>query len=175
MSNTNVSVKLLCDALYVTTVELIVKASADPLIVDATYLPADLDSKTVFDWASSQKPYAWVLYLGEDPVGFYGLTPASSTCGIDVPDRSLERDVWLKDSARGQGVVRAATGIVSAQLIAEGWRHITAVIWESNTAALSGVRNAGFKSLGRGWWEKPGYDGGWCEVWILNLQDAQAS
>jgi hypothetical protein len=61
MSSTNVRIKLLSDAIDVTTVELIVKASADPLIVDATYLPAGLDEKTVFEWASSQKPYAWVL------------------------------------------------------------------------------------------------------------------
>jgi len=128
MSNTNVRIKLLSDALDVTTVELIVKASADPLIVDATYLPAGLNNKTVFEWASSQKPYAWVLYLGEEPVGFYGLTRAVSTCGIDIPDRSLERDVWLTDSARGQGIVRAATEILREQLVAEGWRYITAVI-----------------------------------------------
>lgn len=174
MPNT-VRTRPLSEGLDTATVRLFVEASADPLIVDATYLPPGLSSGDVVAWASRQARYAWVLYLDDEPVGFYKLTPPLSTCGIEVPDRTLEREVWLTAPARGRGVIRVATELLCAQLIGEGVENIAAVVWESNTAAISGARNAGFKALGRGWWEQPGYEGGWCEVWILGLKAVTAS
>ena len=152
--------------------ELLVTASADEQLLDATYLPPNLDESGAVAWAASEAGRGWFMYLEGNPVGFYGVGPLRSACGLDVPSAVVEREVWLTPAARGQGVVRAATELLRELFLERGVEHIVSVMAASNAAAIAGVRNGGFKQLGHGWWEYPEYDRYWCEVWILNLRDS---
>lgn len=151
--------------------ELLVTASTDEQLLDATYLPPNLDERGAVAWASSEAGRGWFMYLEGDPVGFYGVGPLRSACGLDIPSAAVEREVWLTRPARGQGVVRAATELLRARLLERGVEHIVSVMAASNAAAIAGVKNGGFKQLGHGWWEYPEYDRYWCEVWILDLRE----
>jgi RimJ/RimL family protein N-acetyltransferase len=172
MRNEAVRVVPVSGALSAAETELLVTASTDETLLDATYLPSDLDERGAVAWASSEAGRGWFMYLEGNPVGFYGVGPLRSSCGLDIPSAAVEREVWLTPAARGQGVVRAATELLRERLLERGVEYIVSVIAASNSAAIAGVKNGGFKQLGHGWWEHAEYGRYWCEVWILNLRDS---
>ena len=148
---------------------MIMAASSDLTLCDATYLPAGLNLLDAEDWLATRGPMAWVLMCNGAPCGWYELGPLKGSIGLELPDGTLEREVWLLPAWRGQGVVREATALLTPPMQLAGVRHVLGVAWESNVAAIKGMKRAGFARLGRVWWEHTDYEPGWCDAWMLNV------
>lgn len=146
-------------------------ASSDEALCDATYLPPGMQNTEALTWARGRFGQAWVLRLDSTPVGWFEVGPLHSACGFQLPERTLEREVWLLPEFRGRRLVQVAMTILGGSLRAAGATHLVGVTWESNMSAVRGMANAGFTRLGRGWWEYDDEPPGWCEVWLFDLHD----
>jgi RimJ/RimL family protein N-acetyltransferase len=155
--------------------DMIVAASSDPTLCDATYLPAGFNLLDAADWLAARGPLAWVLTCNGTPCGWYELGVLKGSIGLELPKGTLEREVWLLPTWRGQGVVREATTFLTPGMQLAGVRHVLGVAWESNVAAIKGMEHAGFTRLGRVWWEHTAYEPGWCDAWMLNVSLSEDS
>jgi hypothetical protein len=148
---------------------MVVSASADSELCEATYLPAGMDEVSAREWLEACPSMSWVVWCDGEPCGFLGLDALRGSIGVVLPAATLEREVWLLHPWRGRGVIRAANDLVLPVVVQRGVRAILGVAWEENRAAVRGMERAGFFSLGRVWWDLEGCDPGWCEAWVLRL------
>jgi hypothetical protein len=148
---------------------MVVSASADVELCEATYLPEGMDEFAARAWLGACPSMSWVVWCDGVPCGFLGLDALRGSIGVAVPAATLEREVWLLQPWRGRGVIRAANELILPVAAQRGVRAILGVAWEGNRSAVRGMERAGFSTLGRVWWELDGYDPGWCEAWVLRL------
>jgi hypothetical protein len=150
---------------------VLIEASFDSQLVDATYLPEEMSAEEAREYASERAGRAWVMFLDDVPVGWYEIGPIHSTCGFETPEGTLEREVWLLSAARGMRLINKTTELLRLDFLKSGVTHLLGVTWDSNVSAKQGLLNSGATRLGLGLWEYPGYTSGWCEVWLIDLRD----
>ena len=147
--------------------QMLLQASHDRELCDATYLPYGLESADVERWASDHRA-AWVVLDNEVPVGWWEVQPLKDSCGFALPPGTWEREVWLLPEARGRRLIQQATELLLPGLISRGVTHLAGIAWSDNSSSIQGMRNAGFEILGQGWWGEPP-NGGWCVVGLLSI------
>lgn len=148
--------------------DLLENASSDDYIPWATYLPSGMDREAARQWALGRGELSWGIRLESEWVGWLEFKPPHPPRDIVIPSGVLEREVWLLPHARGLRVVQAAMALVMDTVRSSGAVGVVGVAWAVNTAAVFGMRNAGFERLGCSWWGDD-HDGGLCEVWMLTL------
>jgi hypothetical protein len=72
-------------------ISMLIEASFDSRLVDATYLPEKMSAEEAREWASERAGRAYVMFLDDVPVGWYETGPTHSTCGFETPEGTLER------------------------------------------------------------------------------------
>lgn len=148
---------------------MVLRASADEALCDATYLPVGMDAVAARAWLEACGELAWVVWADGEPCGFVGFDELRGSIGLQLGEGVMEREVWLEASWRGLGVIHAAMQLVVPSLRACGVRTVLGVAWEDNYAAVRGMERGGFTRLGRVWWEQAESEPGWCESWVLEL------
>lgn len=160
------TIQLADDAAVIT---MVVVASADAALCDATYLPPGMDYELAAHYLTERSGSSWVLHWNGEPCGLYELGQLHGSLGIKLPPDTFEREVWLLEPFRGRGIVHRATQQLEPALFAQGVRNIVGVAWTENRSAIRGMEAAGFWPLGRTWWQAEGFEPGWCEAWLLEL------
>jgi hypothetical protein len=157
------------------TLAMLVRASADDDLCEATYLPSNLTHETALAYLNAQPDSSWVLFLDAVPCGLYLLEPVASVIGIDLPPHTFEREVWLLPEFRGRSIINSATSLLTKDLACHGVQNILSVAWESNQSAISSLDRSPLTPLGRVWWSREGFTPGWCLAYLLDTQDHHAS
>lgn len=153
-------------------VSMLVSASRDADLCDATYLPPRMGRAQATRWLDERPPTSWVVYIDETPAGWYELSVPKGELDVGLPDRTglFEREVWLLPAHRGHGLIRQCTELLRPEFDAHGVELILGVAWETNTSAIRAMQHQGFKFLDRTWWSsKDATEQGWCEAWVLDL------
>ena len=149
-------------------VELLVTASADPSVTEATYLPHGMTSAEAGQWASDHEHRAWVVCCDGVPVGVCSVSSCRDTCGVAVSPLGQETESWLLPAFRHRRLVSQAWQQIYPVVTARDVPQLVAVIWESNVSSIRRVERDGYRHVGRGWWSD-GICGGWCVVLVLDL------
>jgi len=152
-------------------ISMLIEASFDSRLVDATYLPEKMSAEEAREWAYERAGRAYVMFLDDVPVGWYETGPIHSTCGFETPEGTLEREVWLVGAARGMRLINKTTELLRHDFLESGVTHLLGVTWDSNVSAKQALLNSGATRLGLGLWEHASYTSGWCEVWLIELRD----
>lgn len=168
----DVSVTPVADVLHRGDVlAMVLRASGDAELCDATYLPAGMGAADAQRWLAACEDLTWVVWCGGVPCGFLGVGALHGSIGVELGEGVLEREVWLEAQWRGRGVIRAAMQCVIPVLRAHGVRAVLGVAWEENSSAVRAMANGGFTRVGRVWWEQGDSEPGWCEAWVFALDD----
>ena len=154
-------------------IRMVVSASTDQKLCDATYLPYVMGTSEATRWMTARPGLAWVLVENGIPVGWWEITPLEESCGFTFPTGSWEREVWLVPEARGRRIVQRSTELLHPQLLAHGVTHLVGIAWRDNVSGIRGMQNAGFELLGEGWWGSAS-DGGLCVVGVQQLGPADS-
>jgi hypothetical protein len=150
---------------------VLIEASFDSQLIDATYLPEEMSAEEAREYASERAGRAYIVFIDDVPVGWYEIGPIHSACGFKTPAGTFEREVWLLSAARGMRLINKTTELLRHDFLKSGITHLLDVTWDSNLPAKRGLLNSGATRLGVGLWEYPGYTSGWCEVWLTDLRD----
>jgi L-amino acid N-acyltransferase YncA len=151
---------------------MLVSASNDPELCQATYLPERLDMSTAAHWVRDRRTRSWVVYLDDLPVGWVEVDAVKDACGLAIPEQSQELEVWLLPHARGRRIFQHVLAVLRPELIAQGVSHLVGVAWVSNYASVQAMRRAGFEMIGDAWWG-PENTGGLCTVGVLPLETSR--
>lgn len=149
-------------------VAMVVSASGDGGLCQATYLPAGLDAPAALCWIGAQVGGGYAIYLGSQPVGWLGVSAVKDSCGFDLPAGSAEFEIWLLPCARGKRVFRESLLALEGRLLSGEVTHLVGVAWVTNQSSVRAMRASGFEILGDGWWGDT-IEGGVCTVGILQI------
>lgn len=145
-------------------VEMLLAGARDPDVLRKNYLPRPLDRAGALAYLAATEGV--VLRLAGAPVGVAAAMPDPSPGeGVDVPAGSVELDMWVLPTARGQGP-RWFTPVLA--WIAERHRHLVGVTWADNHVAIDMLRWVGWQWIGRSHWRDDTMAGD-CEVFLLDL------
>lgn len=147
---------------------MLIAASNDPALCQATYLSEGLDAFTAERWANDRRTRSWVVYQDDRPVGWVEVDVVRDSCGLVIPERSRELEIWLLPHVRGLRIFQRALFALREDLVAQGVSHLVGIAWVSNHASIKAMRRSGFEILGDAWWGSTS-TGGMCTVGVLRI------
>lgn len=149
-------------------ITMLVDASNDPALCDATYLPAKMGKSEAAQWLEERQGRGFVIYLDHQPVGWLETAAVKDDCGFALPERTVELEIWLLPHARGKRLYQVSLLALAERLLAQGVEYILSVAWITNHSSIQAMHRAGFTRLGDGWWGDQ-TTGGMCTVGLLRL------
>lgn len=90
-----------------------------------------------------ESPVIWVAMRGDEMLGYILLSPEADP-RVPGPKSVSVSDICVVPEARRQGVSQALLAHVKALADAGDWDHLTAQIWDGNSASAAAFRAAGF-------------------------------
>ncbi len=144
---------------------MLVEGSFDAEVLVKNYLPQRMDRARAERYLAEADGV--VLRLGSRPVGVaVALHEPSPGEGVEIPEGSVELDMWLLAPFRGQGMRWFP---LIKDWMAERFDHLVGVTWADNHTAVALLRWSGWRHLGASLWRCEGCEGR-CEVFLYDLR-----
>ena len=132
-------------------VDHMVAATADATIVQYTYLLPypNLDRDGAAEWLRNADPdLTFFVYANGVAIGVVRFAVPGCTAGFAIPDGVLEREIWMLEAWRGQGIAARAFEQIRPLLVAAGYTGVLSLIHHENSRSLANCRRANPELLG---------------------------
>lgn len=120
-------------------------------LVPWTYLVPypNLDRGGAAEWLRNADPdLTFFVYANGGAIGVVRFAVPGCTAGFAIPDGVLEREIWLLEEWRGQGIAARAFEQVRPILVAAGYTGVLSLIHIDNERSLANCRRGNPELLG---------------------------